>query len=167
MSIFTYWPQQVRLMLSKPSSLKKVVSHASGWGMCMKNVIKIHHVIQELWAFSLTDHGGTDSHSAYSADPRLVLSPKTYFNPLCTNGFFLLARYNELGMVYCIYQGITCYKGDVLLKGTATLMITKIYMEDLNKPCILIPVSSKSVEKYGSCGRLSICNWTVIEAAIL
>ena len=53
------------------------------------------------------------------------------------------------------------------LKGTATLMITMFYMENLNKPCILIPVSSKSVEKYGSCGRLNTCNWTVMEAAIL
>ena len=54
----------------------------------------------------------------------------------------------------------------IALKGTATLKMT-FYMEDLNKPCILIPVSSKSVEKCGSCGRLNICNWTVIEAAIL
>ena len=34
-----------------------------------------------------------------------------------------------------------------LLKGTATLIITMFYIEDLNKPCILIPVSSKLVEK--------------------
>ena len=46
-------------------------------------------------------------------------------------------------------------------------MITMFYMEDLNKPCILIPVSSKSVEKNGSCERLNICNWTVMEAALL
>ena len=44
-------------------------------------------------------------------------------------------------------------------------MITIIYIKDLNKPCILIPVSSKSVEKRGSCGN--ICKWTVMEAAIL
>ena len=53
------------------------------------------------------------------------------------------------------------------LKGTATLLITIFYMKDLNKPCILIPVSSKSVEKCGSCRRLNICKWTVMEAAIL
>ena len=53
------------------------------------------------------------------------------------------------------------------LKETATLMITMFYMGDLNKPGILIPVSSKSVENCGSCGRLNICNWTVMEAAIL
>ena len=41
------------------------------------------------------------------------------------------------------------------------------YMKDLNKPWILIPVSSKSFEKCGSCGRLNICKWTVMEAAIL
>ena len=53
------------------------------------------------------------------------------------------------------------------LNGTATLMISMFYMKDLNKPCILIPISSKSVEKCGSCGRLNICKWTVMEAAIL
>ena len=47
------------------------------------------------------------------------------------------------------------------------MMITTIYLKDLNKPCILIPVSSKSVEKCGSCGRLNIFKWTVMEAAIL
>ena len=53
------------------------------------------------------------------------------------------------------------------LKGTATLMITVFYMKNLNKSCILIPVSSKSVEQCGSYGRLNICKWTVMEAAIL
>ena len=53
------------------------------------------------------------------------------------------------------------------LKGMATLMIALFYMKDLNKPWILIPVSSKSVEKCGSCGRLNIWKWTVMEAAIL
>ena len=32
---------------------------------------------------------------------------------------------------------------------------------------ILIPVLSKSVKKWESCGRLNICKWTVMEAAIL
>ena len=54
-----------------------------------------------------------------------------------------------------------------VLKGTAALMMTMFYMKDLNKPCILIPVSSESVEKRRSCGRLNICKWTVLEAAIL
>ena len=45
-------------------------------------------------------------------------------------------------------------------------MITMFYMEDLNKPCILIPVSSKSVEKRGSCGCLYNRKLTVMEAAI-
>ena len=53
------------------------------------------------------------------------------------------------------------------LKGTTTLMITTIYVKDLNKPRILMPVSSKSAEKCGSCGRLNIFKWTVMEAAIL
>ena len=46
-------------------------------------------------------------------------------------------------------------------------MINLFYMEDLDKACILIPVSSKSVEKHRSCGCLNIYNWTVMEAAIL
>ena len=53
------------------------------------------------------------------------------------------------------------------LKGTATLMISMFNMKDLNKPRILIPVTSKSVEKCGSCGRLNVCKWTEMEAPIL
>ena len=53
------------------------------------------------------------------------------------------------------------------LKGTATLIITMFYTRDLNKPWILILVSSKSVEKRRSCGRLNVCKWTLMEAAIL
>ena len=45
-------------------------------------------------------------------------------------------------------------------------MTTMFYIEDLTKPCILIPVSSKLVGKYGSYVRLNICNWAVMEAAI-
>ena len=56
---------------------------------------------------------------------------------------------------------------DISLKGTAILMITMFDMKDLNKPRILKPVSSKSVEKCRSCEHLNICNWTVIEVAIL
>ena len=54
-----------------------------------------------------------------------------------------------------------------ILKGTATLTITMFYMKDLNNRLILIPVSSKSVEKLRSCRRLNTCKWTVMEAAIL
>ena len=46
-------------------------------------------------------------------------------------------------------------------------MITMFYMKDLDKPCILIPGSYKSDERRRTCGRLNICKWTVIEAAIL
>ena len=42
-----------------------------------------------------------------------------------------------------------------------------VYKKELNKSCILIPVLSKSVEKWRSCGRLNIFKWTVMEAAIL
>ena len=53
------------------------------------------------------------------------------------------------------------------LKGTATLMNSMFYMKGLYEPLILIPVPSKSVEKYGSDGSLNICKWALMEAAIL
>ena len=53
------------------------------------------------------------------------------------------------------------------LKGTTTLVITMFYVKDLNKPLILILVSSKSVEKCRSYGRSNICKLTLVEAAIL
>ena len=56
---------------------------------------------------------------------------------------------------------------EMIKKGTATLMITMFYMKDFNKPWILIPVLSKSVDKCGSYWRLNICKWTVMEAAIV
>ena len=62
---------------------------------------------------------------------------------------------------------ISCENISDTLKGTATLMITVLYMKDINKPGILIPVSSKSVEKRGNCGHLNICKQTVMEVAIL
>ena len=62
---------------------------------------------------------------------------------------------------------LVLFKHPDALKGTATLMITMFYMKDLNKPRILIPVSSKSVEKYGSYRPLNICIWTVMETTIL
>ena len=46
-------------------------------------------------------------------------------------------------------------------------MISMFYMTELYEPGVLIPVSSKSVVKYGSCGRLNIFKWTLMEAAIL
>ena len=56
---------------------------------------------------------------------------------------------------------------DLGLKGTATLMISMFYMNELSEPWSLIPVSFKWVEKCGSYGCLNICKWTVMEAAIL
>ena len=49
---------------------------------------------------------------------------------------------------------IICLVLALNLKGAATLMITMFHMKDLNIPCILILVSSKSVEKYGNCRHL-------------
>ena len=54
-----------------------------------------------------------------------------------------------------------------ILKETATLMINIFNLKELFEPWILIPVSSKSVEKYGSYGRLNTCKWTLMRAAIL
>ena len=46
-------------------------------------------------------------------------------------------------------------------------MIRMLYMNKLSEPWSLISVSSKLVKKCGSYGRLNICKWTVMEAAIL
>ena len=64
------------------------------------------------------------------------------------------------------YGGLHTYEASIL-KGTATLMTSMFYMKELYEPWILIPVSSKSVEKYGSCGRLTISKWPLMEVAIL
>ena len=64
-----------------------------------------------------------------------------------------------------IYSDLFQYT--VFLKGTATLMISMFYMKKLDEPWILIPVSSKSGEKYISYGRLNVFKWTLMEAAIL
>ena len=55
----------------------------------------------------------------------------------------------------------------MIIKGDRNLMINMFLKKELCKPWILIPVSSKSVEKCGSCVCLNICKWTVMEAAIL
>ena len=81
----------------------------------------------------------------------------------------------DVGVSRCILYSIVGYLlahlslrliGEAL-KGTATLMISMFYMKELYEPWILIPVSSKSVEKYGSYGSLNICKWTLMEAAFL
>ena len=45
------------------------------------------------------------------------------------------------------------------LKGTATLMISMFYQEELYEPRILIQVSSKSAEKWASYGHLKNSIW--------
>ena len=45
--------------------------------MHLYHLIKIYHVVQELRAFTLTDHERTDSHIEYSADTRVVQSKFT------------------------------------------------------------------------------------------
>ena len=45
------------------------------------------------------------------------------------------------------------------LKGTATLIISKFNQKELYEPWILIQLSSKSVEKWGSYGRLKNSIW--------
>ena len=47
----------------------------------------------------------------------------------------------------------------VPLKGTATQKISTFYKKELFKPWILIPVSSQSGKKVGSCGRLKKSKW--------
>ena len=40
--------------------------------MSIQNLIQLYYVVQELWAFSLTDHRRIESHSVYSAHLRVV-----------------------------------------------------------------------------------------------
>ena len=47
---------------------------------------------------------------------------------------------------------------NVYFKGTETLVISMFFMKELYEPWILLLVSSKSVEKYGSYERLNIAN---------
>ena len=52
------------------------------------------------------------------------------------------------------------------LKGTATLVISIFYVNELSEPWSLIPVSSKSVEKCGSYGRLNIFIFKFLHANV-
>ena len=63
----------------------------------------------------------------------------------------------------------TMFQGGLSPDYTASVVgeISMFCKEELCKPWILITVSSKSVEKCGSCWRLYICKWTVMEAAIM
>ena len=51
-------------------------------------------------------------------------------------------------------QNTDNYYTTPILKGTATLMISRFYQKELFNAWILIQVSSKSVEKCGSNGHL-------------
>ena len=55
----------------------------------------------------------------------------------------------------------------LFIKGDCNPDDKYLLYAELSEPWILIQVSSKSVEKYGSYGRLNICKWTLMEAAIL
>ena len=70
-SIYTYltrtgqtWPETAKLMLSKASSVKKDVMPVSDKTMStyirIQNLIQLYHVVQELWAISLTANGRID-----------------------------------------------------------------------------------------------------------
>ena len=60
---------------------------------------------------------------------------------------------------YCLF---TRDWNKVILKGTATLMINIFYQKELHIPWILIQVSSKSVEKWGSYGHLKNSIWPTL-----
>ena len=55
----------------------------------------------------------------------------------------------------------------IYIKGDSNPNDKYVYKKELYKSCILIPVLSKSAEKWRSCGHLNICKRTVMEAAIL
>ena len=54
-----------------------------------------------------------------------------------------------------------------VLKGDRNPNDKLLYKKELYKPWILIPVSSKSVEKWESGGRLNIWKSTLMEVTIL
>ena len=72
----------------------------------------------------------------------------------------VLSVKNQHAVAVSSFSPLSMIKGD----GNP---VDDYYIKYFNKPCILIPVSSKSVEKHKSCGHLNICKWTVMEAAIL
>ena len=86
---------------------------------------------------------------------------ETYLNEILKGRYTLNGNY----FVKLSLFGVVCITFN--LRGIIYLIITMFYIKDLNKSRILIPVSSKSVEKQRSCGRLKICKFTVIVAAIL
>ena len=49
----------------------------------------------------------------------------------------------------------------MLLKGTATLIISVFYQKKLYEPQVLIQISSKSVKKWGSYGHLKNSIWPI------
>ena len=58
----------------------------------------------------------------------------------------------------CVGVGIPCFS----LKGNAALILSIFYKKELLKPWILISVSSKSGEKWGSYGRLKNSVWPTL-----
>ena len=47
--------------------------------------------------------------------PSAVEDKDNNFNPFCTDGFFLLASYNKLGMIHSIYLGVSSYNFQITL----------------------------------------------------
>ena len=57
---------------------------------------------------------------------------------------------------------LMAFRNKVVLKGTATLMISMFYQKELYEPRILIQISSKSVEKWASYGHLKNSIWPTL-----
>ena len=98
MSIFTNWSGPVELMLGKPHH-----RFAYQW-LDNVNLIQINHVVQELWAFSLTD-GQADSRSDNSAYLRGVHSTRqqgiTWLFAYCKGGNFNIHIWAWFGYYIC------------------------------------------------------------------
>ena len=74
----------------------------------MQNLIKIFHMVQEVCSFLLTDHRRMDrrinSHSNYSADPRVVKSTLLDKRNCCSlSGFILICIYLLFLYIYTIF----------------------------------------------------------------
>ena len=94
MSIFTKIPRLAGPMLSKASSLFCI---PLGWTMLqrlsMQNLILIYNVVQELWTFSLTDHGWPDWCSAKSHPSNTAVTRASGLTILIANVCKIWSKY--------------------------------------------------------------------------
>ena len=90
----------------------------------------------------------------------LCIDFNSNLHPVCAVNVLLINEQNldHFFKQLCL-RAITLWNDDVILKGTATLMISMFYQKELYEPWVLIQVSTKSVEKWASYGHLKNSIW--------